>query len=79
MEKTNTDNSASLEESCNRAMEKAVVLCWSVFQRADYFIIKSKLWELRELRVWPCLGSWKVFIEEATSELDVKGSVFARR
>lgn len=52
-----------------------VLVCFSVC--ANYFIIQSKLRELRELRVWPCLGSWRVFKEEETSELDFKGLVFA--
>lgn len=45
-----------------------MVLLFSVC--ADYsIIIKSKVQELRELRVWPSVGSWEVFAEEETSEL----------
>lgn len=48
-----------------------VVLLFSVC--ANYsIIIKSKVQELRELRVWPSMGSWEVFAEEETSELGFK-------
>lgn len=70
---------SSCEESCDRAVGEHSCCAILFAAWADYSIrVKSQLTlELRVLRIWPSLGSWEIFLEEETSELDFKEQICA--